>query len=69
MLITQFCNFEHHQFFPGIMRDPPQFGPNWFSRFDVYWIQIDKQQTNTQTDKLSCLPYQIISNNKGLGVD
>ena len=25
-------------------------GPDRFSRFDVYWIQIDKQ-TNRQTDK------------------
>ena len=31
-----------------------KFGPDRFSRFDVYWIQTDKQtprQTNKQTDK------------------
>ena len=27
-----------------------KFGPDRFSRFDVYWIQTDKQ-TNKQTDK------------------
>ena len=27
-----------------------KFGPDRFSRFDVYWIQTDKQ-TNRQTDK------------------
>ena len=27
-----------------------KFGPDRFSRFDVYWIQIDRQ-TNKQTDK------------------
>ena len=27
-----------------------KFGPYRFSRFDVYWIQTDKQ-TNKQTDK------------------
>jgi len=31
-----------------------KFGPDRFNRFDVYWIQTDRQtnkQTNTQTDK------------------
>ena len=31
-----------------------KFGPDRFSRFDVYWIQTDRQtdkQTNKQTDK------------------
>ena len=31
-----------------------KFGPDRFSRFDVYWIQTDRQtdkQTNGQTDK------------------
>ena len=31
-----------------------KFGPDRFSRFDVYWIQTNKQtnkQTNRQTDK------------------
>ena len=27
-----------------------KFGPDRFSRFDVYWIQTDRQ-TNKQTDK------------------
>ena len=27
-----------------------KFGPDRFSRFDVYWIQTDKQ-TNKQTDR------------------
>ena len=27
-----------------------KFGPDRYSRFDVYWIQTDKQ-TNKQTDK------------------
>ena len=29
-----------------------KFGPDRFSRFDVYWIQTNKQ-TNKQTDKLN----------------
>ena len=31
-----------------------KFGPDRFSRFDIYWIQTDRQtpkQTNKQTDK------------------
>ena len=33
---------------------PQKFGPDRFSRFDVYWIQTDRQtdkQTNKQKDK------------------
>ena len=36
------------------MMSHKKFGPDRFSRFDVYWIQTDKQtnrQTNKQTDK------------------
>ena len=32
------------------VRSYKTFGSDWFSRFDVYWIQTDKQ-TNRQTDK------------------
>ena len=32
-----------------------KFGPDRFSRFDVYWIQTDKQ-TNRQTDKQTDKP-------------
>ena len=36
---------------PGVPRCPTKkFGPDGFSRFDVYWIQTDRQ-TNKQTDK------------------
>ena len=32
------------------VRSHTKFGPDRFSRFDVYWIQTDKK-TNKQTDK------------------
>jgi len=35
---------------PGHVMSHKKFGPDRFSRFDVYWIQTDKQ-TNKQTDK------------------
>ena len=38
----------------GHVMSHKKFGPDRFSRFDVYWIQTDKQtnrQTNKQTDK------------------
>ena len=31
-----------------------KFGPDWFSRFDVHWIQTDKQ-TDRQTDQIYIL--------------
>ena len=43
-----------------------KFGPDRFSRFDVYWIQIDRQ-TNKQTDKpnlyIDCSVNEIIPEN------
>ena len=37
------------------MMSHKKFGPDRFSRFDVYWIQTDKQ-TNKQTDKQTDKP-------------
>ena len=34
----------------GSREIPQKFGPDRFSRFDVYWIQTDKQ-TDTQTNQ------------------
>ena len=34
----------------GQVMSHKKFGPDRFSRFDVYWIQTDRQ-TNKQTDK------------------
>ena len=34
-----------------------KFGPDRFSRFDVYWIQTDKQ-TNRQTDRQAKFIYR-----------
>ena len=40
-----------------------KFGPDRFSRFDVYWIQTNKQtnkQTNRQTDRQAKFIYRFI---------
>ena len=38
----------------GHMRSHNKFGPDWFSRFDVYWI---KKKTDRQTSKVYILMY------------
>ena len=35
-----------------------KFGPDRFSRFDVYWIQTDRQ-TNKQTDRQAKFIYRL----------
>ena len=37
--IPSFINFPC-----GHVRSHPKFGTDWFSRFDVHWIQTDKQR-------------------------
>ena len=44
-----------------------KFGPDRFSRFDVYWIQTNKQ-TNRQTDKQTDKPNLYIEGGRGGGV-
>ena len=39
------------------MMSHKKFGPDRFSRFDVYWIQTDKQ-TNRQTDRQAKFIYR-----------
>ena len=36
------------------MRSHTKFGPDWFSRFDIYWTQIKRQ-----TDKQSIFVYRL----------
>ena len=55
--MTKFANELKTIFY---VRFPNKFGPDRFSRFDVYWIQTDVQtnrhinkQTNRQADKLN----------------
>ena len=36
-----------------------KFGPDRFSRFDVYWIQTDRQ-TNKQTDRQAKFIYRFV---------
>ena len=41
------------------MMSHKKFGPDRFSRFDVYWTQTDKQ-TNRQTDRQAKFIYRYI---------
>ena len=42
----------------GHVRSHTKFGPDRFSRFDVYWIQTNKHpQTDTQTSKVYIYVY------------
>ena len=46
---TNFSNSEHLKTLPwGHARSHTKFGPDWFSGFDIYWIQTERQ-----TDKQS----------------
>ena len=42
------ANFDHSETSPGFVLGPTQFGSDQISRFDFYWIQMDRQ-----ADKLS----------------
>ena len=41
----------------GHVRSHTKFGPDWFSRFDVYWLQ--KKQTNKQTPRQAKFIYRL----------
>jgi len=34
----------------GHVRSYTKYGPDWFSRFDVYWIQTDRQADKQSID-------------------
>ena len=60
ILLEAIYYFDHPNLPLVYVRSHTKFGPDWFSRFDVYWIQTNIQ-TNKQTDRQAKFIYIFFS--------